>query len=76
MRALQHVADGAVQPQLAALADIAPVDEHLPGRRLEEAAREFTSVDLPAPVSPTMAIVDPAGIFRLKCDSTSSLPSG
>ena len=38
MRALQHVADGGVQPQLAALAVIAPVYQYLPGGGLEKAA--------------------------------------
>ena len=36
----------------------------------------FTRVDFPAPVSPTMATVDPAGTSRLKCSSTFSVPSG
>ena len=36
----------------------------------------MTSVDFPAPVSPTIATVVPAGIFRLKWESTFSVPSG
>ena len=38
--------------------------------------QRFTKVDLPAPVSPTMATVVPAGTSRLKCSSTFSVPSG
>ena len=36
----------------------------------------LTSVDLPAPVSPTIATFVPCGTFRLKCSSTYSSPSG
>lgn len=38
MRRLQNVADVRMEPELAALARVAPVDEHLPLRRLEEPA--------------------------------------
>ncbi len=40
MRGLQDIADGGVQPELAALAGVAPVDEQLAGRGLIEAADE------------------------------------
>ena len=36
----------------------------------------FTSVDFPAPVSPTIATLVPCGMCRLKCSSTYSSPSG
>ena len=40
MRRLQHVADVRVEPQLASFPRIAPIDEHLPARRLVEPADE------------------------------------
>ena len=41
VRVLQHIADGGVQPQLGALAVVAPVDEDAAGRGLKEAAGEI-----------------------------------
>ena len=61
-RFLRDEPDDAAQHWKRNLPNIDAVDEHGAGRRIvQAAASRLSSVDLPEPVAPTMAVVVPAG---------------
>ena len=66
VRALQHITDAAVQPQLAALAVILAVDQHLSGRRLKEPAREIHQRAFSSPRLAHDGNRGPGGDFQVK----------
>lgn len=76
MRILQHISDLTVQPELGTFPIIHASIKISPDVGSKNLPARFTIVDLPAPVSPTIATVVPTGIFRFRCSSTYSLPSG